>query len=58
MGNIRINFDVHIINDKEYVPFNQVMDILKELDKHTPNVDLNEMIKALKSKRDEARAHL
>jgi len=56
MGSITIDFDVRVFDDQEYIPFEQVMKLLRNLNEHTPNIDLEEIARGLEKQRDTIRS--
>jgi len=55
MSSITIDLEVRVFDGQDYVPFDQVMELIRNLNKHTPNVDLEHIAKGLEKQRDQIR---
>lgn len=43
MTEVKFDFDIHIIDGKEYVPFNQLITFIRKLNPYVPKLDLETM---------------
>ena len=55
MSSFEIKLDVKVFDNEDYVPFKQVMKMLKDLDKLVPNLDLNQVVKSLEDQKNQAK---